>query len=157
MNTRHPQPNGFSLLEVMVALVVVAIGMLGSAATALDALRASRTALQWTQATALAADLAECIRANRAAGTAYSLSPSSNPPRPAKACTTPGQCSPSEVAELDMYRWQRAITLALPDASAGVTAVPGGSNSEPCHYTIVIRWAQAGEPAPAEYVLQVQS
>lgn len=58
---------GFTLIEVLVALVVLAIGLLGIAALYIDSLRASRTALLRTQAIAVASDLADRIRVNRAA------------------------------------------------------------------------------------------
>ncbi|MBM2853444.1 MAG: Type pilus modification protein PilV, partial [Steroidobacteraceae bacterium] len=49
--------NGFTLVETLVALVVLAIGMLGIAALYLNSLQAGRTAIYRTQAVNLAADL----------------------------------------------------------------------------------------------------
>jgi type IV pilus assembly protein PilV len=50
---------GFTLIEVLVSLVILAIGMLGIAALLLGSLQASRTALVRTQAVNLATDAAE--------------------------------------------------------------------------------------------------
>ena len=55
---------GFSLIEVLVALVVLSIGMLGIAALYVDSLRSGRTAIHRTQAVILVSDMAERIRAN---------------------------------------------------------------------------------------------
>ena len=63
--------SGFTMVEALVALVVLAIGLLGIAALYLDTLRAGRTAIYRTQAVALAADLADRIRSNRTAVAAY--------------------------------------------------------------------------------------
>lgn len=62
---------GFTLIEVLVALVVMSVGMLGIAALYLEGLRAGRTALYRTTAVNLAADMADRIRANPNAGLAY--------------------------------------------------------------------------------------
>ena len=56
---------GFTLVEVLVALVVMSVGMLGIAALYLEGLRAGRTALYRTTAVNLAADMADRIRANQ--------------------------------------------------------------------------------------------
>ena len=64
---------GFSLVEVLVALIVLSVGMLGIASLYVDSLRAGRTALLRTQAVFLATDMADRIRANPTAGAAYAL------------------------------------------------------------------------------------
>src|SRR5512138_827355 len=64
LSPREPAA-GFTLIEVLIALVVLAIGMLGIAAVYLEGLRASRDALLRTQAVILAADMGDRIRANR--------------------------------------------------------------------------------------------
>ena len=55
------------MVEVLVALVVLAIGLLGIAALYLNSLQAGRTAVYRTEAINLAADLADRIRMNRTA------------------------------------------------------------------------------------------
>ena len=54
---------------MLVALVIFAVGLLGIAALHIESLNAGRTALNRTQAVALASDLADRIRANREACT----------------------------------------------------------------------------------------
>ena len=62
---------GFSLVEAMVALVVLAVGMLGIAGLYVTTLRSSGGAIYRQQAVGLAEDLADRIRANRTANVAY--------------------------------------------------------------------------------------
>src|SRR5437870_761773 len=58
--------HGFTLIEVLVALLVLALGVLGAAAMQLAALR-TRQETQWLQAaSSLAADFAGRLRANAA-------------------------------------------------------------------------------------------
>ena len=61
---KAPQ-RGFTLVEAMVALIVLSVGLLGIAALYVETLRASRTSLHRTQAVNLATDLADRMRANR--------------------------------------------------------------------------------------------
>ena len=56
--------NGFSLVEVLVALFVLAIGVLATTALLTASLRNARSALLRTHAVNLVADLSERIRAN---------------------------------------------------------------------------------------------
>jgi len=60
MNKRIKE-SGFTMVEVLVALVVLAIGLLGIAALYLNSLQSGRTAIYRTQAVNLAADLADRI------------------------------------------------------------------------------------------------
>ena len=59
--------SGFTLIEALIAATVLAVGMLGNAAMLLRSLQANRMALQRTQAVALAADMADRMRADRLA------------------------------------------------------------------------------------------
>ena len=56
---------GFSMVEMLVALVVLGVGMLGMASLYVTTLRASSSAISRMQAANLASDIADRIRANR--------------------------------------------------------------------------------------------
>ena len=62
---------GFTIVEVLVALVVLSVGMLGIAGLYVVTLQSGGTAIYRTQAVNLASDMADRIRANRNAGVAY--------------------------------------------------------------------------------------
>jgi type IV pilus assembly protein PilV len=62
---RRASHRGFTLIEALVALVVLGVGMLGVAALYLDTLRGGRSALYRQQAVSLAADLGDRLRADR--------------------------------------------------------------------------------------------
>lgn len=59
------RPSGFSMIEVLVALVILAIGLLGFALLQTMNLRFTQSANYRTQATNLAYDLLDQMRANR--------------------------------------------------------------------------------------------
>ena len=58
--------NGFSLLEVLIALLILAGGVFGAVAMQTSALRLSASAADRTQATFIAHDLLDRLRANAA-------------------------------------------------------------------------------------------
>ena len=88
---REATESGFTLVEVLVVLVVLAVGLLGGVALLLTGLRASRVAILQTRAANLAADLGERIRANRAAGAAYALDAGTVLAAPAKRVPVAGR------------------------------------------------------------------
>lgn len=106
------QQHGFTLIEVLIALVVLSIGLLGLAGLQSTGLRFNQSAVMRTQATQLAYDLADRMRANAAAVNAgdYLGTASAN----ANCHTTTG-CTPAEMAADDLYLWNAAIARYLPD------------------------------------------
>jgi len=62
----HNKQQGFSLLELMIAILILAIGLLGMAAMQSVALSSNQEAQIRVQALAIAEDLASRMRANRA-------------------------------------------------------------------------------------------
>ncbi len=147
---------GFTLLEVLIALCVLATGMLGIGMMLLESVRASRSALHRTAAVSLAADLGERIRANRVAGVAYGLGAGMVAGAPASDCAASDACDPSEVAALDLYQWQQALLAALPAAVASVQVTPVGGLPANT-YAISVRWVQTGDAEAAAFVLTVQA
>lgn len=153
--TNQRFPTGFTLVEVLAALVVLAVGLLGLERLMIDGLSGSRIANQHSQAVALAADMGERIRANGAGADAYALRAGAQVPPPPDECTTDAPCSPAGVAAVDLYRWQRSVRAALPDAETSiVTAVVGAGPAR--QYDILIRWTQTGSEDPARFALTVQ-
>ena len=63
-DTTHCRQAGFSLIEVLVTMVVLSIGLLGVAGMQASGLRNNHAVYTKTQATNLAMDMAERIRAN---------------------------------------------------------------------------------------------
>jgi len=143
---------GFTLVEALVALVVLSIGMLGIAALYVESLKAGRSAIYRTQAVNLAADMADRIRVNPATdGTvagAYTGAGADN------ACTGGfTDCTPADMAAHDVFLWRQVIQNLLPNGQ-GVIAYDAGPI--PDQYTITISWSEVGEADPAVYQMVVQ-
>jgi type IV pilus assembly protein PilV len=148
---------GFSMVEAMVALLVLAVGMLGIAGLYVTSLRASSSALLRTQAVNLAADMADRIRANPTAGAAYAGAAANN------GCVGGGaDCTPAALAADDLFRWQQALAAALPDDgnvnTPQATIAVAGAN-QPFSYVITVTWVEqgwkAGDALPS-YQLRMQ-
>ncbi len=70
---------GFTLVEAMVALIVLSVGLLGIAALYVETLRANRTSLHRTEAVNLATDIADRMRSNRLPADAYACASPCDP------------------------------------------------------------------------------
>lgn len=134
--------DGFTLIEVLVALVLLSFGALGLAGLQTSALRLNREAQWHTAAAQLARDYAELIRANPAARGAYLVAQTDRPTStPARHC---GQvhCTAQERAAWDTHEWQLRVATVLPTArwAACADSAPFDAQSQP-------RWACAGSPS----------
>ncbi|HLT90825.1 MAG TPA: type IV pilus modification protein PilV [Woeseiaceae bacterium] len=139
-DTRHA---GFSLVEVLIALIVMSVGMLGIAGVYVHGMQAGRTSLFRHHAIALAGDVADRIRANPLAGASYTdTGPVTSAPN--SLCLT-ALCTAEEIAASDIWSWDRQARDTLPDGDVLVSyAAPAGSGS-PALYTVTITWSEAGE------------
>ena len=146
---------GFSLVEALVALVVLSIGMLGIAALHVEGLRSARTALTRTTAVALASDIADRIRANRAAKTEYdAVVTSADTDAKCEPGGGAGGCTPAELAHHDKALWLRSIENALP---GGTGTIDCNDADVPATYTITISWSEVGANQPSTYTVTIQA
>lgn len=128
MNTLHSQ-RGISLLETLIAVLVLAIGLLGVAGLQTTNLKNSQSAHQRTMAVMLAGSMAERIRANTAlaATGAFAL---------AKTCTSINLAG--SIQNVERSQWVAEILLALGTAgsSCGEVSYDAGNRT----YTITVSW-----------------
>jgi type IV pilus assembly protein PilV len=144
------------MVEVLVALVVLAIGLLGIAALYLNSLQSGRTAIYRTQAINLAADLADRIRMNRTAQAAYGTL-FADAEAAVAACETTGGCSDADLASTDLFNWKARIAQLLPNGQGQVVVTLPVAAGEPTNYVITVRWAEVGEATPVTFQLGIQS
>jgi len=111
---------GFSLLEVLVALLVLAIGLLGLASLQTLSIKFNHQSYEHTQATLLAYDILDRMRANPTGNYAVAI-PASDP-----GCTGTGAtCTPNNMALHDLYHWGKAIEASLAGGIGAVTVSNG--------------------------------
>jgi type IV pilus assembly protein PilV len=137
---------GFSIVEVMVAFVILSVGMLGIASLYVTTLRSSGSAISRMQAVNLASDMADRIRSNRFARVAYEGVGAE------KDCMgIDKNCSQEDMAANDVFLWQQQIDLLLPGNPQGTVdyAVPTAADA-PDNYTITVSWKEAGADTEAD-------
>lgn len=140
---------GVTLVEVLIAVVVLSIGLLGASSLQLASRRANFESVQRSQATALAQDMIERMRANEvslsdytAAGAGRTLTGTT---MPAVDCTSP--CTPAQLAAYDLYEWEQAldgVSAQQGTSDVGGLVSPTGCISGPAGgdgvYTVSIAW-----------------
>ena len=112
---------GFTLLEVLVALLIVSIGLLGLAGLQVAAINNTNTSRVRGLAAIQAGGLAAAMHANPAywQNISASTSLSNIPSTPASGCTS-SACTPSQIAGYDVSTWTNDLaSLAIPSASGG--------------------------------------
>ena len=134
---RGPCNRGFTLLEVLVALLILAIGLLGLAALQSVSLKYNHQSYERTQATLLAYDMLDRMRANPRGN--YGANPTSDP-----GCIS-ASCTANQLAEHDIYHWRMAISrsLAVGAATLSVTTDTAGN---PVTGSITLTWMENDIP-----------
>jgi type IV pilus assembly protein PilV len=141
---------GVSIVEALVALVVLSIGMLGIASMYLESMRANRTALARTAAIQLVNDMGDRIRANRTARGDYTAALGTPPSAPSKDCTAV-ECTPTQIAQYDLSQWYTSVKNTLPKGADGsipqvaVAFIAGTSAADPARYTVRAAWKETGD------------
>lgn len=158
--TSNRRQRGVSLIEALVALVVLSVGLLGIAGLYLESVRSNRTALARTTAVFLVNDMADRIRGNRAAKTAYELLPLGTAvAAPGRDCGT-DNCTPAQLAAHDLRQWYLAVLDRLPkspsnaDPQISIDYVVGVSGN-PDRYVITAAWVEPGNATPLTTQLEV--
>lgn len=114
---------GFTLVEVLVALFVVALGIAGAAGLQTLAVRAARDATYLADGTRLASSLGERMRANPAvlarpdAANPYlqlDYDAGSGAPAAAASCYADAACDPDELARFDLFDVSTALAASFP-------------------------------------------
>ncbi len=140
---------GFTLLEVLVALVVISVGMLGIAVLYVEGLKAQRTSIFRTSAVNVVAEMADRIRANPTATVAYQGAAADN------GCTNGvADCSAAQIAAEDLLVLNQNIANRLPAGANGTVVVTNlGIINQ---YVITVTWQEPGFPAAQAYSVTVQ-
>lgn len=114
---------GMTLIEVLVALVVFSIGALGVAMLQLNALKHTDSAMRSTQASFIAQDLLERIRANPDAN--YALSSLSQAPLSG---------NPDNPRDQDLFDFADQLRRMVGDDAEASVTVDGA------HVTLALEW-----------------
>ncbi len=139
--SRRSRMGGFTLLEVLIALIIVSIGLLGVAAMQASTLKNAGSSKYRSAAISLTSDMSDRLRANLEGVMVanFALNTGYNRPRtalddpiyntPQTACRSSG-CLPAEMALDDLATWQERLAASLPRGT-GVVCIDSGSSGAP--------------------------
>jgi len=146
---------GFTLIEVLVALVITAIGLLGIAKIQALVYANTSSASARSLVAIQAAGLASAMHANRAywavgsaptpltiTGTVISDTTLNTAATGATDCNLGGAlapCTPASLAAFDLHTWANALNALLPNSNP-VTTITCPPASTPLNCTVVVTW-----------------
>ena len=111
------------MLEVLIAIVVLSLGLLGYAGLQSVSIKNNHNAYLRSQATVLAYDILDRIRANRAAKASYPMDYGTDP-----------------AAGTDAGNWKQALKNALPNGDADIKFLDTGTGGVADKVIVKIRW-----------------
>jgi len=137
---------GFTLLEVLIALLIFSLGMLGLAGLMVVSVKTNQSAYQRTQASFLAQSMADRMRANISKVNDYNGDYDSS----TAGASTCSACDPDQLLERDRAIWSQQLIESLPtNTTANIncdgTVIPASSGAGTydgtCEFTI--KWTEA--------------
>lgn len=151
LNTRSDRERGFSLLEVLIALLVLSVGLLGIAGLQTVSLRFNHQSYERTQATVLISEMFEKIAANPAAARAGSFDAVTSADTSASFAgygTCPASCTATQLATFDLFRWKSSLEDArrLAQGQGSITRIPDPDGATAHVYDITVNWVENGLP-----------
>jgi type IV pilus assembly protein PilV len=161
----NARARGFSLIEVMVAVIVICVGLLGIAKMQALSLSNSTTSRMRSLAAIEAASLASAMHSNRQYwGNTAPVSVTVNPgvvastdaalaatatadmaTNPINACfgaSAAAQCTALPLAAFDLARWSSSLNALLPNPTATISCPPVVGVAAPPSCTIQISWTE---------------
>ena len=134
MGSRRARQSGFSLLEVLVAVLIMSIGLAGLAGMQALGVKNNHSAYHRSQATVLAYDMADRMRANTSTVGNYLTSHMTLTSANIQAdCQSTSGCTAVNLAKNDLYEWRTALNAALPFPTGEITLAG-------TIYTINVSW-----------------
>ncbi|MBB1455034.1 type IV pilus modification protein PilV [Pseudoalteromonas sp. Hal273] len=139
---------GFTLIEVLIAFIILSFGLLGAVALQAKAKQASFDSMQRAAAVALGNDIIQRIRANDTPQLVAHYKKDFTSKTPISSSTTcfGGSCSAEQIALLDLEQWKRAIqarnnTGSLDDASVCINPVAvADTGGKGFNIEVIISW-----------------
>ena len=143
MSAKRGAQRGGSLIEAMIAMLVLSLGIMGMAATQTRTLITARTTELRAVAIRAAEDLQDRMQANSeirlelSTTNPYLTSWGDAPPPDTDCQTRP--CDGIRLAAFDVAQWKSALALALPGGDALVFS----SDKDPMQFGVLVAWTEA--------------
>ncbi|MBL6750108.1 MAG: type IV pilus modification protein PilV [Nevskia sp.] len=139
---------GFTLLEVLIAVVVLSIGILGVSKLMFTAIKSNDDAAMRMRATILANAIMDSMRANYAGSTTGLYDVAHINAYASSASCVGAVCSATQIAQSDLANWKTLLSNALPLYDGTIVT---DTNNNYRRATVTVWWdaSRAGTSAPA--------
>ncbi len=133
---------GFSLIEVLVAVLVLSLGMLGVALVLVTTHKANTSSYIRQNAQQYATDMIARMRSNpsQSIGGAYDIAANTPPPATYPDNCSATACTQSQLAKEDVGQWLYNLSKNLTDGTGTVTVTTVNGNPEA---TVTVSWNDA--------------
>lgn len=135
MNFSHME-KGFSLLESMIAIIVMVLGILGILGAQMKTLTDTQASVRRAQAIRLIGDLGERLQNNP--DSLGNLSTYTTSPTTSNDCSS-SACTPAELATYDIKQWHTNVKNTLPGSNVNIFLPQNSTNQ----LGVVIAWNES--------------
>lgn len=143
---RPRRQDGFSLIETLIAVLVLSVGLLGVAALQMNAIKNNQLSLQRSQAVVMINFMLDSMRANRpdAANGNYNIG---------KTCTVPAAAA--TLLSNDRHFWLQALkdNIGNEDSTCGEIACQTNAGNTDCR--VAVYWKDKNDGSAAEEKFEV--
>ena len=146
--TSLQKQQGFSLIEALVAFLILSVGMLGIASLQTLSLKSGSTAMYRTAAVMKVDEIVESMRANQSVIAKYAAGtgdPGADNGCRQTASTAASVCTPDELAADDILHWKNSLKTVLPNNAATTASVTVAAPVAPevlSTVTIAVNWSE---------------
>ena len=164
MINKHRQ-KGFSLIEALVAFLILSVGMLGIASLQTMSLKSGHSAAMRTVAVMKVEEILESMRSNPGAITDFAAG-TGDPGVDfgcSQAASAATECTTTQMAQDEIFRWKNSLIEALPDntaTTASVVVTPPVAGSTLNLVVVSVNWSErdldTGGAANMTYSVAVQ-
>ena len=125
---------GDTMIEVLVTIIIIAVGVLGAAALQVTTLKNLSSSHSASVAAIVAQDFAERMRANPDAALAGNYNHDTAPTTTTDCVANP--CATAALADYDKETWWAQVTAVLPSGSGEVARITAGVDI----FELTVRW-----------------
>lgn len=148
---------GFSLIELLIALLVLGIGLLGILALQAASLQHNQSAYLESQAAFLANDMLDRMRANKINAPTYKTDLTSSVSAPVNCASV--TCSPAQLVSWDLSQWKQSVASTLPSGRGAVDVISAASSGDNVIITVeydIREEDAAGNKVPRLFTLRTR-
>lgn len=138
---------GFTLIEALVAFLILSIGMLGIASLQTMSLKSGHTAALRTAAILKVDEILESMRSNPTALLSYAAGTADMGTDNGCSQTTIAavNCAPAQLAVDELFRWKNSLIEALPNnagTTASVVVTPPVAPTVMTNIVVTVNWSE---------------